>query len=219
MKDWKRIQVINHHTRGDLFLPVHPKGVVVFVHGSGSDRHSIRNNFIAQTLVQEGFAALLFDLTTTEESIIGLFDLEKFAHRVSSWVIKIQQHEEIAGIPVFLFGGSTGAAIAIRASIAHPNLFQGIVSRGGRIDLVSHLIPQFACPILLIVGGEDTEVLKLNQEAFTDMRCQKKINIIAGAGHLFHEHGSMDEVAKVTKDWLNSLIPSKRPKLKTNSHA
>ncbi len=180
-----------------------PGGVVVFAHGSGSSRHSPRNQFVAGTLVEAGFATLLVDLLTIEEGEdrAKVFDVALLANRLAAaaeWVIR---EPEMAGLPVGYFGASTGSAAALIAA-AHTKLVSAVVSRGGRPDLAWDDLSSVRAPTLLIVGGNDEPVLSWNRDALEQLTCPKELAVVPGATHLFEEPGALEKVAGLARDWF-----------------
>ncbi|GGG45365.1 hypothetical protein GCM10010964_35930 [Caldovatus sediminis] len=196
---------------GTLQLPARPEAVVVFAHGSGSSRLSPRNRQVAAALHHAGLATLLFDLLTEEEAADrrNVFDIGLLARRLEAAVECVAAHEATAGLPVGLFGASTGAAAALVAAAGRPASVGAVVSRGGRPDLAGegHLA-RVAAPTLLIVGGEDREVLRLNEWARSWMSCPTELAIVPGATHLFEEPGALEQVARLAAGWfLRWLAP------------
>jgi len=197
--------------QGTLEVPAQPEAVVVFAHGSGSSRHSPRNREVAQVLQRAGLATLLFDLLSEGEAADrgNVFDIGLLATRLATGVACVLAHDATAGLPVGLFGASTGAAAALAAAATHPDDIGAIVSRGGRPDLAGERhLRQVMAPTLLIVGSADREVLHLNAAARAIMSCPSELEVVPGAGHLFEEPGALDEVAKLAADWfLRWLTP------------
>ncbi|MFG2005464.1 dienelactone hydrolase family protein [Spirillospora sp. NPDC048911] len=189
------------------------RGVVVFAHGSGSGRHSPRNQEVAAALTRRGFAALLFDLLTPGEEIEDLrtsqprFNVPLLAGRLSRVVAWVRSGE-LAGRPVGLFGASTGAAAALVAAANSPGDVGAVVSRGGRPDLAAHALGSVRAPTLLIVGGCDTEVLALNEQSLArmDPKAGHGLAVVPDAGHLFEEPGALREVARLTMEWFCSNL-------------
>lgn len=207
-----RIPVDTVHVDGVLVLPLAAKGLVVFVHGAGSSRHSPRNKHVAQCLQQRGMATLLLDLLTPEEdaNVSSRFNIELLTRRlllVTHWLT----HQPLTQtLPIAYFGASTGAAAALLAATQPDSAVRAVVSRGGRPDLVSaYSLSQVRCPTLLLVGGADTEVLALNQQVCQHLTCVHQISVIAGATHLFEEPGCLDAVAQQAADWFDRHIASK----------
>ena len=189
---------------GDLGVPGQALGLVVFVHGSGSSRLSPRNRHVAQTLQQRRLATLLFDLLTPDEAEDRrlVFDIDLLAERVGGALDSIAGDAEIAGLPVGLFGASTGAAAALRLAAARPHAVAAVVSRGGRPDLALPVLDRVRTPTLLIVGGHDWQVLDLNRDALAALRCEKRLEVVPGATHLFEEPGTLDAAARLAGDWF-----------------
>jgi len=200
---------------GNLSLPQQdPIGVVVFVHGSGSSRHSPRNRYVAQVLQEGRLATLLFDLLTAEEEQVDLvtrhlrFDIDLLARRTVGAVEWLRQQTLAQNLPVGLFGASTGAAAALIAAANRPQAVQAVVSRGGRPDLAGPALRQVRCPVLLIVGGLDTVVIDLNRQALDQLppEVEKKLVIVPGASHLFEEPGTLDQAAELARDWFQNHL-------------
>ncbi len=194
--------------QGDLNVPEAARGLVLFAHGSGSSRHSPRNQFVAQVLREAGFATLLMDLLTPEEEVIDArtaalrFDIELLARRLTEvtwWVVDQQQ---TGNLPIGYFGASTGAAAALVSAAELPDLVAAIVSRGGRPDLAGEALRQVVAPTLLIVGGHDRTVLDLNRRAFAILPGEKALEVIPGATHLFEEPGALESVADLARQWF-----------------
>ena len=189
---------------GLLGLPQDSKGLVLFAHGSGSGRLSPRNNFVAQALRDDGLATLLFDLLTDEEARNrgNVFDIELLARRLLMATAWVRQDDETRDLPVGYFGASTGAAAALVAEAAHEGRVAAIVSRGGRPDLAGRALPAVKAPTLLIVGGDDVEVLSLNRAALAELSCAKQLVIVPGATHLFEEPGTLEAVVEHARSWF-----------------
>ena len=197
---------------GRLTLPSHCTGTVIFVHGSGSSRHSPRNRHVAEALNGVGLGTLLFDLLTPEEELDrgNVFDIELLASRlvdVTSWLTRL---ESWPSQPIGYFGASTGAAAALRAAADLGTHIASVVSRGGRPDLTGPRISDVVAPTLLIVGSRDSGVLDLNREAQAQMRCETRLEIVPGAGHLFEEPGTLDQVATLAGQWLTRHFQEER---------
>jgi predicted alpha/beta-hydrolase family hydrolase len=189
---------------GSLSVPDRAKGIVVFAHGSGSSRHSPRNNFVADQLNDAGLGTLLFDLLTQaeERDRKNVFDIPMLGGRlleVTSW---LRDQPEAEGLPIGYFGASTGAGAALVAAAEAGTQISAVVSRGGRPDLAKGSLPDVIAPTLLIVGGRDEVVEQLNREAEAQMRCERELAIISGATHLFEEPGTLEEVASFARDWF-----------------
>jgi pimeloyl-ACP methyl ester carboxylesterase len=193
---------------GDLRLPDGPQGLVVFAHGSGSSRHSPRNQMVANTLHDRGFGSLLLDLLTLDEETRDLqtrefrFDITLLADRVLSATDEVRLRPDTARLPVGLFGASTGAAAALIAAAERPAGYGAVVSRGGRPDLAGEALEAVRAPTLLLVGGLDDLVIKLNQDAAARLRCEHELSIVPGATHLFEEAGALEEVARRSAGWF-----------------
>lgn len=198
------IPIGNISLPGILQIPPHAKGIVIFSHGSGSSRFSRRNQMVAGYLGERGIATLLFDLLSEEEDqdIDNRFNIDLLAGRLAGATHWAKKH---TGLPYGFFGASTGAASALQAAAALPET-KAVVSRGGRPDLAAGSLPFVQSPTLLIVGGLDDEVMKLNVEAYTQLRCEKAIEKVEGATHLFEEPGKMDEVCLLAGTWFQKYL-------------
>jgi putative phosphoribosyl transferase len=189
---------------GTLTIPAAPRGIVLFAHGSGSSRFSPRNVYAAKRLQDEGFATLLFDLLTEDEARDrrNVFDIELLGARVVEAIDWIAADARTAALPIGLFGASTGAAAALCAAAERLQKVTALVSRGGRPDLAGAALPLVRAPTLLIVGGDDQEVLQLNETARRAMHCEVELFVVPGAGHLFEEPGTLDEALSAASDWF-----------------
>jgi len=191
---------------GVLALPAAPRGVVAFSHGSGSGRHSPRNRFVAAELRRAGLATLLLDLLTEEEDLErdNRFDIELLSGRLAHAVRFLAGEKATRGLPVGLFGASTGAASALRVAAAMPQSVRAVVSRGGRPDLTGgKTLARVEAPTLLIVGGEDAGVIELNEAARDALtHCTRELVLVPGATHLFEEPGTLEEVARLAAGWF-----------------
>jgi len=189
---------------GLLTLPPEPAGLVVFAHGSGSSRLSPRNTFVAETLQQGGLATLLFDLLTDEEAgdRRNVFDIPLLADRLAAAVDWCREQPATAGFEIGLFGASTGAAAALVAAARLGETVAAVVSRGGRPDLARAELSRVQVPTMLIVGGDDEQVLELNRRAFDELPCVKELRVVPGATHLFEEPGALESVAQLARDWF-----------------
>lgn len=193
---------------GFLESPDSARGLVVFVHGSGSSRYSVRNNQVAQFIRSEGFATLLMDLLTTSEDQVDAitrelrFNIPMLAERVIATLDWLAEREDVGRLPVGLFGASTGAAAALVAAAARPSRVQAIVSRGGRPDLAGDTLASVRAPTLLIVGTHDTQVLQLNRTAMKRLAGKVQLLTVEGATHLFEEPGTLDQVARHAAGWF-----------------
>lgn len=195
---------------GELVLPEQAQGVVLFAYGSGSSRHSPRNQFVAETIRAAGIGTLLFDLLTREEEDIDRytrhlrFDIGLLARRLveaTSWV-----KGEVDQLRVGYFGASTGAAAALVAAAELGEIVRAVVSRGGRPDLARGSIRQVKAATLLIVGERDYPVIELNNEAYAQLRGEKEVTIVPGATHLFEEPGALEQVAQLAADWFGKHL-------------
>jgi dienelactone hydrolase len=193
---------------GRLAIPAGAEGVVVFAHGSGSSRHSPRNRYVASELEARGLGTLLMDLLTPDEEAVDLrtaefrFNIPLLADRVVGAVDWMAAREETAGLAAGCFGASTGAAAALIAAAARPELVRAVVSRGGRPDLAMEFLPAVKAPTLLIVGGRDEPVIVMNRQAQDELRCETELAIVPGATHLFEEPGTLEEVARLAGEWF-----------------
>ena len=197
---------------GALVIPTGCSGVVLFAHGSGSSRHSPRNNFVAQMLQGAGLGTLLLDLLTREEdaSYENRFDIDLLTwrlERATQWVMEQPRSESL---DIGYFGASTGAAAALQAAATFGNSIGAVVSRGGRPDLAMAALPNVESPTLLIVGGLDYEVLELNRRAYQKLKVEKELEIVPGATHLFEEPGTLQEVARLAGQWFKRHLGRKQ---------
>ena len=215
-KDEKRVCEIEipakgARLKGDLRIPNHVQGLILFAHGSGSSRHSPRNQYVAGVLQEAGFATLLFDLLTEAEERIDhstaelRFDIDLLADRLVQATAWIAGQEEWKGVKMGYFGASTGAAAALVAT-ARVKDVGAVVSRGGRPDLAGVMLSRVSAPVLLIVGSEDRDVLALNQEAAARLTSENKLEVIPGATHLFEEPGAMEQVAQLARMWFERFL-------------
>ena len=192
----------------DLVIPDGAHGIVAFAHGSGSSRHSRRNRYVAEVLQGGGLATLLLDLLTPDEEAIDVetmelrFDIDLLAERVAGTVDWLATNPGTDRLRIGLFGASTGAAAALVAAAARPDLVHAVVSRGGRPDLAARALARVRAATLLIVGGHDHEVLGLNRAAFAQMTAERKLELVPGATHLFEEPGTLEEVARLAATWF-----------------
>jgi putative phosphoribosyl transferase len=190
---------------GELRVPPDAAGIVVFAHGSGSSRLSPRNVAVARALSGRGIATLLFDLLTPAEANDrrNVFDIDLLSDRLETatrWAMTSEQGP--AGLPIGLFGASTGAAAALVVAARLSEGIGAVVSRGGRPDLTGTVLEEVTAPTLLIVGSEDPVVVEMNREAFWSLRCEKRLEVIPGASHLFEEPGALERVAELAADWF-----------------
>ncbi|PWB83039.1 MAG: hydrolase [Methylocystaceae bacterium] len=195
---------------GALHVPDDPRGLVVFAHGSGSSRFSPRNSFVAGALVERGFATLLIDLLTEEEATDrrNVFDIPLLGARVVETIDWAAAQEPVRGLPIGLFGASTGAAAALLAAARRPKRVRAIVSRGGRPDLAGDALADVRAPTLLIVGGLDHDVLTLNRDALRRLHVDARLDVVPGATHLFEEPGALEQVVEAAADWFASRLPA-----------
>lgn len=201
---------------GELIIPEGAAGIVLFAHGSGSSRHSPRNQHVAEVIRGGRIATLLFDLLTREEESVDIhtrhlrFDIGLLTDRLAAataWLIA----SPAADLSVGYFGASTGGGAALVAAAEQGPKVAAVVSRGGRPDLAGDALPNVTAPTLLLVGEFDGPVIEMNEEAFAKMKCEKKLQIIPGATHLFEEPGTLDEVARAATDWFGKYLqPMKR---------
>ena len=206
---------------GVLATPTDAVGLVVFAHGSGSSRFSPRNRNVACALNGVGFATLLLDLLTVSENERDeltaefRFDIPLLARRLTFVVNWLAVRPTMRPLPIGLFGASTGAAAALIAAAMCPELVRAVVSRGGRPDLADTVLEQVCAPTLLIVGGEDTSVIALNEQAAGRLYCPHELAIVPGATHLFEEWGALDRVTELTADWFNKHLVEQAPLAKS----
>jgi putative phosphoribosyl transferase len=185
---------------------------VLFAHGSGSSRHSARNQFVARRLQESALATLLIDLLTNQEEAVDAvtrhvrFDIELLATRLNAAIAWLGQRSETSALPVGLFGASTGGGAALVAAARNPNRVHAVVSRGGRPDLAGDALPLVRAPTLLIVGGDDMPVITLNERAMASMRAEVRLEIVPGASHLFEEPGTLEQVAELAINWFASHL-------------
>jgi len=203
------IPVDNVYIEGMLELPADAQGLVLFAHGSGSSRHSTRNNYVAGVLHDHHIGTLLMDLLTPEEDMDYemRFDIPLLTRRLTEATHWVNHDNHCQHLPLAYFGASTGAAAALQAAAACSDKISAVVSRGGRPDLAGkNTLRLVKCPTLLLVGGLDDMVIELNQQAFDLMECSKELTIIPGATHLFDEEGTLEEVARLAAAWLGSHL-------------
>jgi putative phosphoribosyl transferase len=188
---------------GSLVVSTPTIGVVIFAHGSGSSRHSPRNQYVAQVLQQAGLSTVLFDLLTESEAADrrNVFDIDLLARRLLAAARWVMSQPATSKQPIGLFGASTGAAAALVAAAQEP-LIRAVVSRGGRPDLAGPYLGRVTAPTLLIVGGDDSDVLALNRQALAPLCCLKRLSIVEGATHLFEEPGTLEQAAQLARDWF-----------------
>jgi pimeloyl-ACP methyl ester carboxylesterase len=216
MTENRYVQILSTGVRleGIVSIPEDTRGFVVFVHGSGSSRHSPRNQYVAQTLQEGGLATLLFDLLTPYEEESDLqtrylrFDIDLLARRTAGVLEWLELQPYAYGLKKGLFGSSTGAAAALIAAAELPERVDAVVSRGGRPDLAGRALSQVTAPTLLIVGGNDEVVVDLNQQALGQMQplTETRLRIVPGASHLFEEPGALEHAARLARDWFQTHL-------------
>lgn len=221
----REVQIPVHEVTltGELNIPRNTTGVVLFAHGSGSSRHSPRNRHVARTIRDAGVGTLFFDLLTRDEEAIDAhtrhlrFDIDLLADRLvnATYWLKGEFDHVRAGY----FGASTGAAAALVAAAQLGEIVGAVVSRGGRPDLAADSLPLVKAPTLLIVGGLDYPVIEMNRQAYARLRCEKEIEIVAGATHLFEEPGTLDQVAHLAAEWFQTNLHSSRHSAKDHEMA
>lgn len=193
---------------GELVIPADARGVVAFAHGSGSSRLSPRNQAVARVLQRAGLGTLLLDLLTEREEQVDdvtaeyRFDIGLLGHRMVAAIDWLDRHPATAGTPLGLFGASTGAAAALIAAAERPRRVAAVVCRGGRPDLAEDHLARVRAPVLLIVGGRDPQVLRLNRQAAERLNAPQRVDVIAGATHLFAEDNALEQVADRARDWF-----------------
>lgn len=198
--------------RGILGVPADARGVVLFAHGSGSGRLSSRNNFVARSLQDAKLGTLLIDLLTDDEERIDAgtghlrFDIGFLAKRLEAATEWLAQSPDTRALRIGYFGASTGAAAALVAAAGMPDHVHAVVSRGGRPDLAGEHLSKVKAPTLLIVGSRDVPVIPLNEDAFAQLSCEKKLEIVPGASHLFEEAGTLEVVARLASSWFSKYL-------------
>jgi dienelactone hydrolase len=203
-----RIPAAGATLNGDLVVPIDARGIVIFAHGSGSGRHSHRNQLVARTLQQSQFGTLLMDLLTSDEERIDnrtrehRFNIPMLAERVGALIEWTAANATLKHLPIGLFGASTGAAAALIAAANQPALVKSVVSRGGRPDLAGDSLGKVVAPTLLIVGGYDDAVLVLNEQAKARMTAEVTLKLVPRATHLFEEPGALTEVSELAAAWF-----------------
>ena len=211
MKETEQVVLVpagRANLEGNLVVPPRAAGVVLFAHGSGSSRHSSRNQFVARRLQSDGLATLLIDLLTPEEERVDevtrhlRFDIQLLAERLNAAIEWLSVRPETRGLRVGLFGASTGGGAALVAAARDSERVGAVVSRGGRPDLAGDALPRVRAPTLLVVGGYDVPVIALNERAKAQMRCEVRLEIVPGATHLFEEPGTLERVAELASIWF-----------------
>lgn len=211
-----RIETDTVTLEGNLIVPTDAHGIVLFAHGSGSSRHSPRNRFVAHKLHEAGLATLLIDLlpeeVETDQPTHELrFDIQLLADRLTDSIEWLTNHSRTSSLTIGLFGGSTGAGAALIAASSLHLPVQAVVSRGGRTDLAGDALPRVKVPTLLIVGGNDPQVVEINRKTIQKMTGQVELEIIPDASHLFQESGTLERVAELASDWFLRHLPHKTP--------
>jgi dienelactone hydrolase len=206
-----RIPANGINLEGALVVPSGARGVVLFAHGSGSSRHSPRNNFVAQVLHKAGMATLLMDLLTREEDTVyqNRFDIDLLTWRLERATQWIMGQPQIESLAIGYFGASTGAAAALQAAATFGPSIGAVVSRGGRPDLAMSALDRVQSPTLLIVGGLDDVVIDLNRQAYRKLKTEKHLAIVPGATHLFEEPGTLKEAASLAANWFERHLGTK----------
>ncbi|MFO0010842.1 MAG: dienelactone hydrolase family protein [Betaproteobacteria bacterium] len=194
---------------GSLDVPLQPRALILFAHGSGSSRHSPRNRQVAQVLHGCDLATLRFDLLTEDEADEGsnAFDITLLAGRLLQALEWQRGQPSLSALPCGLFGASTGAAAALAAAAEEATAVYAVGSRGGRPDLAGAALPRVVAPTLLVVGGNDPEVLRLNRAALSALRCECELAVVPGATHLFEEPGTLEAAARLAADWFVAHLP------------
>ncbi len=211
-----RVPVDGTTLNADLAIPVEAHGIVLFAHGSGSSRHSPRNQFVARVLQQSDFGTLLMDLLTEKEEAVDnqtremRFDIKLLARRLTATVDWLATQPSFQKLPIGVFGASTGAAAALVTAADRPHLVKSVVSRGGRPDLAGDALPRVQAPTLMIVGGYDDAVQELNEQARSKMKSEAKIRIVPRANHLFEEPGALSQVADFAAGWFWDTLKAKK---------
>ena len=212
MSNLVRIVLPEATLEGDLQLPPSARGLVLFAHGSGSSRHSPRNRFVAGQLQSRGLGTLLMDLLTAEEEAADdrtghlRFDIALLADRLGGAIDWLATNVQTQKLEIGLFGASTGGGAALVAAAKRPERIRAVVSRGGRPDLAGEALGEVKAATLLIVGGEDGAVIGMNRDAFKQMHCERRVEVIPGASHLFEEPGTLEEVARLAGDWFEKYL-------------
>ncbi len=204
----RSVSIGPHALDGELALPPRPAALIVFAHGSGSSRHSPRNQQVARALQQRGLGTLLFDLLGADEAQDRrlTFDIDLLAQRLVDALDWIDRMPALARLPIGLFGASTGAAAALVAAAARPQRVYAVVSRGGRADLAGDALPHVQAPTRLIVGAMDTEVLELNRRARRCLGGRAELCVVPGATHLFEEPGTLAQAAELAAEWFGACL-------------
>jgi pimeloyl-ACP methyl ester carboxylesterase len=202
------VPIGNLTLKGNLNIPDKTNSIIIFSHGSGSSRFSTRNNYVAGILNKEKITTLLIDLLTESEDSIyeNRFNIDLLTERLIAVTSHVRQLPELGNLVIGYFGASTGAASALKAAARLKDTINAVVSRGGRPDLAKSALAEVKAPTLLIVGSLDEEVIELNEQAYSLLNCEKKLEIVDGASHLFEESGKLDEVARLATDWFKNHL-------------
>lgn len=209
---YRKLDLGSVELSADLRLPKNAGGLVVFVHGSGSGRSSPRNQQVARSLAERGLGTLLFDLLTEPEQYLDnqtrelRFNIALLSNRLVKVIDWIGRDAELQPLPIGLFGASTGAAAALLAAAERVDVVHAVVSRGGRTDLAGAALPRVKAPTLQIVGELDPVVLDLNVQSSRALQCEQRLEVVAGATHLFEETGTLEEVARLAGDWFEKYL-------------
>jgi putative phosphoribosyl transferase len=202
---------------GKLIIPEVAIGIVLFAHGSGSSRHSPRNQFVAQIIGEAGAGTLLLDLLTKEEEALDMitrhlrFDIELLARRLVDATDWLRRQSNTSHLKPGYFGSSTGGAAALVAAATLGEEVRAVVSRGGRPDLAGDALTNVKAPTLLIVGGLNHAVIELNRKAYEQLRCAKELKLVPGASHLFEEPGALEELARLAAEWFQKFLGADEP--------
>ncbi len=209
------VPVGNIDLSGELIIPEDASSLVLFSHGSGSSRFSPRNNFVASELHKQNIGTFLFDLLTKEEDEVyaNRFNIQLLTDRLIQVTKYISSLPQFDDLDIGYFGASTGAASALKAAAVLPDIVHSIVSRGGRPDLAMDVATKIRVPTLLIVGGADYDVLEMNRKVFKVLRCEKKLEIVRTATHLFEEPGTLEEVASLAAGWFKKYLKNAEKEL------
>jgi putative phosphoribosyl transferase len=213
----RSVQIPTSGAIGDLTVPHNPRGIIIFAHGTGSSRLSPRNRFVASVLQRAKLATLLLDLLTPEEEQLDLrtrqlrFNIDLLANRLvegTEWL----RHDDngVGRLPLGYFGASTGAAAALMAAAQLADSISAVVSRGGRPDLAGSALSKVTAPTLLVVGGDDYAVIDLNEKAVKELQCEKRLQVVPGATHLFEEPGTLEQVAELASNWFENHLDNER---------
>jgi putative phosphoribosyl transferase len=213
----RSVQIPTSGAIGDLTVPGNARGIIIFAHGTGSSRLSPRNRFVASVLQRAKLATLLLDLLTPEEEQVDVrtrqlrFNIDLLANRLveaSEWLG--HDHDGGGSLPLGYFGASTGAAAALMAAAQLAGSIHAVVSRGGRPDLAGSALSKVTAPTLLIVGGDDYAVIDLNEKALKELQCEKRLEVVPGATHLFEEPGTLEQVAELASNWFENHLQNER---------